>query len=98
MYLSLIQSLQLNLYYSWIGEDNDQYWLSTISSNVDLLKQVAITEGIFNETAPLYPNYSPSTATLDQLYSPAGAARLRQIRTAYDPSLVGDLTGGFSFN
>lgn len=90
-------AVPLNLYYSWIGEDNDEFWLSTMQSNVDQLKQVAISEGIFNETAPLYPNYSPSTATLDQLYSSAGAARLREIRSAYDPGLVGDLAGGFSF-
>lgn len=90
--------MQLNLYYSWIEEDDDEFWLSTIQSNVDQLKQVAISEGIFNVTAPLYPNYSPSTATLDQLYSPAGAARLQQIRRAYDPNLIGNLAGGFSFN
>lgn len=90
--------MQLNLYYSWIEEDDDDFWLSTIQSNVDQLKQVVISDGIFNDTAPLYPNYSPSTATLDQLYTPEGAARLRQIRSAYDPHLIGDLAGGFSFN
>lgn len=90
--------MQLNLYFSWIEEDDDEYWLSTMASYVDQLKQLAISEGIFNESAPLYPNYSPSTATLDQLYTPSNAAKLRQVRSAYDPDLVGDLTGGFSFN
>lgn len=70
--------------------------MSAIQGSIAALKQVAIDEGIYNANAPLYPNYAPPSATAQQLYTPEGAATLQAIRKAYDPALVGDLTGGFT--
>lgn len=84
------------MYYSWISEDDDEFWLSTIQQSKEILKQVAIEEGIWDENFALYPNYSGTNVTAEQLYSAAGAARLRGIRDAIDPDRIMDLTGGFS--
>lgn len=89
-------SLQLNFYYSWTSADDDEFWLSTLESNKEALKQVAIDEGIFNASFAIYPNYASPNATAEELYTAAGAARLRSIREAIDPTGIMDLTGGFT--
>lgn len=88
--------MQLNLYFSWIEEDDDDFWISTLQSVYDELKGVAMAEGIYNDNAVLYPNYAPQDATAEQLYSPSGAARLRSIRQSVDPTRIMDLAGGFT--
>lgn len=89
-------SSQLNFYYSWTSADEDEFWISTLESNKEALKQVAISEGIYNASFAIYPNYAYANATADQLYTAAGAARLRSIRDAIDPTGIMDLTGGFT--
>lgn len=89
-------SLQLNFYYSWTSADEDEFWISTLESNKEALKQVAINEGIYNASFAIYPNYAYANTTAEQLYTAAGAARLRSIRDAIDPTGIMDLTGGFT--
>ena len=60
------------------------------------LAAVAQSEGIFDPSAPAYPNYALSTYKGDQLYGPANAARLRAIKAQVDPNGVMDQTGGFT--
>ncbi|CAN8096256.1 unnamed protein product [Discula destructiva] len=88
--------LPLNLYFSWIEQDDDEFWLSTMRQSIETLKQIAIQDNIFDPNSATYPNYAPPTATAEQLYTPQGAGKLRAIREAYDPQMITDLAGGWA--
>lgn len=70
--------------------------MSTIASFQDDLKQVAIQEGIYNESFLLYPNYAGPGATSEQMYGVEGAARMRSLLASLDPDGIMDLTGGYA--
>jgi hypothetical protein len=63
--------------------------------SIATLKQVAIAEGIYQETFPEYPNYALAGTTAEDLYGSQNAARLRAIRDQIDPDRIMDLAGGF---
>ena len=64
-------------------------------STVEGLKEVAIEEGIFNQDFTAYPNYAISNTSVEALYGPGNAARLRAIKQQVDPSNIMGLAGGF---
>ncbi|KKY29505.1 putative fad binding domain-containing protein [Diaporthe ampelina] len=85
----------LNLYFSWGFASDDQFWNDAMVNAVSELRQVAIKEGIFDESSAVYPNYAIAGTTAEQLYGPTNAARLRSIKASVDPDGVMNLAGGF---
>jgi hypothetical protein len=64
-------------------------------ASIERLKQVAIEDGIYDDSFTQYPNYALSGAAAADLYGEGNAARLRDIRQRIDPERVMDLVGGF---
>jgi hypothetical protein len=87
--------LPLNIYFAWIGAENDQYWYNAIHASTSHLKQVAINEGIYPSDSTAYPNYAVSGISATDLYDAANAARLASVRQQIDPNSVMEPAGGF---
>ncbi|KAG8161219.1 hypothetical protein KVR01_009483 [Diaporthe batatas] len=88
--------LPLNLYFSWAFSSDDQYWNEAMVNAISELREVAVREGIFNESSAVYPNYAIAGTTAEVLYGSANAARLRSIKANVDPNNVMSLAGGFN--
>jgi hypothetical protein len=85
----------LNLYFSWANPAEDEWWHNRMRQSIATLKQVAMAEGIYQETFPAYSNYALAGTTAEELYGAQNAARLRAIRDQIDPDRIMDLAGGF---
>ena len=88
--------LPLNLYFTWLDPSEDTFWRTALQTSVNTLAKVAKTEGIFDASAPAYPNYALSTYSGVQVYGAQNDARLKAIKASVDPNGVMDLTGGFT--
>ncbi|KAB8801903.1 hypothetical protein FH972_026724 [Carpinus fangiana] len=67
-----------------------------MKASITHLKAVAIEEGIYPKDYTMYPNYSISNTTAENLYGAKNAARLRRIKRAVDKDNIMGLAGGFS--
>ena len=86
---------QLNLYFAWGSEADDDFWYDQMRGSLDRLKVVAASEGIYNDTFTQYPNYALFDATAEELYGEENAGRLSKIRDTIDPDKIMGLAGGF---
>lgn len=91
----MLNNMQLNLYFAWSFESDDQYWNDAMVNAISELREVARQEGIFDESSAIYPNYAIAGTTADELYGSVNAARLRSIKASVDPNGVMNLAGGF---
>lgn len=74
----------------------DEFWHNSVKASIANIKQVAIKEGLFKDSFPVYPNYAIGDTTAEELYGTGNAARLRAIKASVDPNGVMQLAGGFS--
>ncbi|KAK2613172.1 hypothetical protein N8I77_000099 [Diaporthe amygdali] len=88
--------LLVSLYCAWGLTADDEFWVASVKAAIANIKQVAIQEGIFQDSFTAYPNYAIGDTTAEELYGTANAARLRSIKTSVDPDGVMELAGGFS--
>jgi FAD/FMN-containing dehydrogenase len=88
---------QLNLYFSWFKERDDDFWHAQMRASIERLKQVAIEDGIYDDSFTQYPNYALAPAAAADLYGKDNAARLVDIRRRIDPDGIMNMTGGFEF-
>lgn len=87
--------LPLNLYFAWTLPENDKSFRAEMVKSVNRLIKVAKSEGIFDESQPVYPNYALARYSGEQLYG-KNTQRLRAIRESVDPMNTMLLAGGFS--
>lgn len=64
-------------------------------ASANILRNVAIAEGIYLPSFTAYPNYAISDTAAEDLYGDVNVGRLREIRAKVDPKRVMDLAGGF---
>ncbi|KAK3334087.1 hypothetical protein B0T19DRAFT_449329 [Cercophora scortea] len=88
-------ALPLNLYFGWALASEDDWWIARMQQSIKTLKAVALQEGIYTTSIPVYPNYAITNTTATDLYGSKNAARLKFIRNQVDPTRVMDLAGGF---
>ncbi|KAH6839507.1 hypothetical protein B0I37DRAFT_408919 [Chaetomium sp. MPI-CAGE-AT-0009] len=86
--------LPLNLYFAWVKQSEDEWWYTRVRQSLATLKQVAMEEGIYEDTFLEYSNYALSDTNAEKLYGVRNAERLREIRDAIDPDRIMDLAGG----
>ncbi|KAL9084038.1 MAG: hypothetical protein Q9159_005460 [Coniocarpon cinnabarinum] len=87
--------LPINLDFAWTLPSQDAFWYAALHDSVNVLKQAAIREGIYNDAYTKYPNYAITGSTAEELYGSKNAQRLREIRKRVDPDSVMNLAGGF---
>jgi hypothetical protein len=90
--------LPLNLYFAWALESDDDYFRNAIVQSANLIADQAKAEGQDLSKYTLYPNYAINGTSAVDMYGTVNAARLRKLRSKYDPDDVMGLTTFFSFD
>ena|ERR1700753_2069123 len=80
--------------FRWKGEENDGLWLTKIDEALKAIYEVAKSEGVTSDSAPVYLNTSLENTSVEAIYQD-NLEPLRQLREKYDPTGLMSLTGGF---
>lgn len=97
-YPSATPLLPIFLQFSWRLPEDDAYFINEIELMANSILQAALDDGqnINGTTQIRYPNYSLENTPLSEMYG-NNLPRLQNIRKAWDPDNVMNLTGGFKF-
>ncbi|KAG9119994.1 hypothetical protein FRC07_004700 [Ceratobasidium sp. 392] len=90
--------IPLNLYFAWQGELNDKFFIDALKESTRVIYDQAVAEGqdIAGAKQIKYGNYAAAAENLESIYG-ANLARLRTIKSQYDPQNVMALAGGYRF-
>ncbi len=97
-YASATPLLPIFLQFSWRLPEDDDYFINEIKLMANSILQAAVDDGQnVNGTLQIrYPNYALENTPLSEMYG-NNVPRLQNIRKAWDPDNVMNLTGGFKF-
>ncbi|KAF8552570.1 FAD-binding domain-containing protein [Imleria badia] len=83
------------VYFTWEGEKSDQFWVDTMKTTLEKLRETVDKERPDSKGLPYFINTALAEATtVEDLYR-NNLPRLKELRKTYDPSGVMDRTGGF---
>ncbi|CAE7186855.1 unnamed protein product [Rhizoctonia solani] len=90
--------MPLNLYFAWLGEHNDKWFLNALEESTRIIREQAIAEGqdIQGAKQIKYGNYAAAAEGLSSIYG-ANLPRLKNLKKSYDPTNIMRLAGGYRF-
>jgi len=81
-------------WFEWLGEENDDFWLTEIKKALEKLHEVALEEGCTTDGLPIYRNIALENISAKEVYS-VNYDELKVIRNKYDPKNVMGQAAGF---
>lgn len=85
-----------NMALAWSDPADDGVYISLINDLTASIQGLAVSFGVSDVDAPVYPNYAPGKTGLERMYGgKEGLKRLGEIRRSWDPKDVMSLSGGF---
>ncbi|CAE6485865.1 unnamed protein product [Rhizoctonia solani] len=88
----------LNLYFAWLDDQFDDWYLDALKESTRVIREQAIAEGqdIAGAKQIKYGNYASATEDMSSLYG-SNLGRLKLIKAKYDPDNIMRLAGGYRF-
>ena len=83
--------------FRWTDEEKDGFWLQKMTDALNAIRQVAESEEVTTNDAPIYLNTTLEFTPVENIYR-GNLEHLKGIRAKYDPDDIMSLTGGFKIS